>query len=152
MGRRIPFARRFGIPVLTRTHARSCPARNLADADEERLVNLRSIHSAASRSMTCWCRRLRCRSDAARAGPVRVSDGASRLGVLTTPVARRRTSNRICPGCDALVLDVQLRFQYACERPYPAALKTRIASRLGHLDNRTRGRYSRRSIAAGSST
>jgi phosphoribosyl 1,2-cyclic phosphodiesterase len=64
-----------------------------------------------------------------------VTDGAVRLGVLTdigmpTPAVERALS-----GCDALVLECNHDAGMLSEGPYPAALKSRIAGRFGHLDN-----------------
>jgi phosphoribosyl 1,2-cyclic phosphodiesterase len=64
-----------------------------------------------------------------------VTDGATRLGVLTdlgmsTPVVERALS-----GCDALVLECNHDATMLAEGPYAAPLKARIAGRFGHLDN-----------------
>ncbi len=42
-------------------------------------------------------------------------------------------------GCDALVLECNHDLGLLASGPYPSALKARIASRLGHLDNQTSG-------------
>jgi phosphoribosyl 1,2-cyclic phosphodiesterase len=64
-----------------------------------------------------------------------VTDGATRLGVLTdlgmsTPVVERALS-----GCDALVLECNHDATMLAEGPYAAPLKARIGGRFGHLDN-----------------
>ena len=64
-----------------------------------------------------------------------VTDGATRLGVLTdlgmsTPVVEQALS-----GCDALVLETNHDATMLAEGPYAPPLKARIAGRFGHLDN-----------------
>jgi len=66
-------------------------------------------------------------------------DGRHRLGVLTdvgipTPHIRSMLS-----GCTALVLECNYDAKLLAEGPYPAALKTRIGSRWGHLRNEDAG-------------
>jgi phosphoribosyl 1,2-cyclic phosphodiesterase len=65
-----------------------------------------------------------------------LGDGARRLGVLTdagTPTAHMVD---MLSGCDALVLECNHDPEMLERGPYPPQLKRRIASRLGHLDNR----------------
>src|SRR5256885_9937255 len=66
-----------------------------------------------------------------------LSDGASRLGVLTDTGCSTAHIESSLSGCDALVLECNYDSDILASGPYPAALKARIASRLGHLDNRT---------------
>jgi phosphoribosyl 1,2-cyclic phosphodiesterase len=68
-----------------------------------------------------------------------VCDGASRLGVLTDTGCATAHIESNLSGCDALVLECNYDSSMLTSGPYPAALKARVASRLGHLDNRTSG-------------
>ena len=64
-----------------------------------------------------------------------VTDGAVRLGVLTDIGMSTPAVERALSGCDALVLECNHDASMLSEGPYPAALKSRIAGRFGHLDN-----------------
>ena len=64
---------------------------------------------------------------------------ASRLGVLTDTGCSTAHIESNLSGCDALVLECNYDSDMLASGPYPPALKARIASRLGHLDNRTSG-------------
>jgi len=64
-----------------------------------------------------------------------LDDGASRLGVLTD--AGHVTSHMVemLDACDALVLECNHDLAMLAQGSYPMALKQRIGSRWGHLDN-----------------
>jgi phosphoribosyl 1,2-cyclic phosphodiesterase len=62
-------------------------------------------------------------------------DGASRLGVLTDAGHVTAHMQRCLSGCDALVLECNQDAEMLRTGAYPQRLKTRIAGRLGHLDN-----------------
>ncbi|MGB5082763.1 MAG: MBL fold metallo-hydrolase [Burkholderiales bacterium] len=64
-----------------------------------------------------------------------LSDGARRLGVLTDTGRSTDCIESNLSGCDALVLECNYDSTMLARGPYPQALKARIASRLGHLDN-----------------
>jgi phosphoribosyl 1,2-cyclic phosphodiesterase len=68
-----------------------------------------------------------------------LSDGARRLGVLTDAGCSTAHIAANLSGCEALVLECNYDPDMLEGGPYPPSLKTRIASRLGHLDNRTSG-------------
>jgi phosphoribosyl 1,2-cyclic phosphodiesterase len=68
-----------------------------------------------------------------------ISDGARRLGVLTDAGCATAHIEESLSGCDALVLECNYDPGMLDDGPYPPSLKARIASRLGHLDNRTSG-------------
>jgi phosphoribosyl 1,2-cyclic phosphodiesterase len=68
-----------------------------------------------------------------------ISDGARRLGVLTDAGCATAHIEANLSGCDALVLECNYEPGLLAGGPYPPSLKARIASRLGHLDNRTSG-------------
>jgi phosphoribosyl 1,2-cyclic phosphodiesterase len=65
-----------------------------------------------------------------------VSDGASRLGVLTDIGASTAHVEQVLSGLDALVLECNYDLDMLWAGPYPKWLKSRIAGPLGHLDNR----------------
>lgn len=68
-----------------------------------------------------------------------LSDGASRLGVLTDTGCSTAHIAVNLSGCDALVLECNYDADLLDGGAYPPSLKARIAGRLGHLDNRTSG-------------
>jgi phosphoribosyl 1,2-cyclic phosphodiesterase len=63
------------------------------------------------------------------------SDGARRLGVLTDSGCSTAHIQSVLSGCDGLVLETNHDLAMLMSGAYPYALKSRIASRLGHLDN-----------------
>ena len=64
-------------------------------------------------------------------------DGASRVGVLTDAGSSTPHIEAILSGLDALVLECNHDLDLLMSGGYPPSLKRRIASRFGHLDNRT---------------
>ncbi len=65
------------------------------------------------------------------------SDGAHRVGVLTDTGTSTSHIEAMLSGCDALVLECNHDLDMLMQGDYPPALKTRIAGRYGHLDNRS---------------
>lgn len=65
------------------------------------------------------------------------SNGATRLGVVTDVGCSTPHVERVLSGCDALVLETNHDLEMLRTGSYPARLKARIASRMGHLDNGT---------------
>jgi phosphoribosyl 1,2-cyclic phosphodiesterase len=63
------------------------------------------------------------------------SDGRWRLGVLTDLGVSTAHVEASLSGCDALVLECNHDAGMLANGDYPYALKQRIASRFGHLDN-----------------
>lgn len=63
------------------------------------------------------------------------SDGSGRLGVLTDVGECTAHIVRMLSGCEALVLECNHDENMLMGGAYPAALKRRIAGRLGHLAN-----------------
>jgi phosphoribosyl 1,2-cyclic phosphodiesterase len=63
------------------------------------------------------------------------SDGTRRLGVLTDAGCSTAHIKDVLSGCDALVIEANHDLEMLKNGSYPAALKARIAGRLGHLDN-----------------
>jgi len=64
-----------------------------------------------------------------------LSDGASRLGVLTDIGASTAHVEERLSGCDALVLECNYDRDMLWNGAYPKWLKERIGGPLGHLDN-----------------
>ena len=65
------------------------------------------------------------------------SDGARRLGVLTDSGSSTSHIEAMLSGCDALVLECNHDRDMLMNGDYPPALKARVGSRLGHLDNQS---------------
>jgi phosphoribosyl 1,2-cyclic phosphodiesterase len=63
------------------------------------------------------------------------SDGNSRLGVLTDTGTSTPHIEQMLSACHALVLECNHDLQMLANGPYSRALKQRVGSRLGHLDN-----------------
>jgi phosphoribosyl 1,2-cyclic phosphodiesterase len=64
-----------------------------------------------------------------------ISDGAARLGILTDVGTPTRHVAAMLSGCDGLILECNHDPGMLREGPYPASLKSRIASAFGHLAN-----------------
>ncbi|MHB9117940.1 MAG: MBL fold metallo-hydrolase [Burkholderiales bacterium] len=62
-------------------------------------------------------------------------DGAHRLGVLTDAGCATPHMTTMLSGCHGLVLECNHDSEMLRNGSYPAALKRRVASRLGHLSN-----------------
>lgn len=63
------------------------------------------------------------------------TDGKHKLGVLTDAGSTTAYIEQVLSGCDALVLECNHDTQMLENGPYVWALKRRVGSRLGHLDN-----------------
>jgi len=66
-----------------------------------------------------------------------IGDGARRMGILTDLGMSTLFVEASLSGCDALVLECNHDLEMLENGSYPRALKDRIASKLGHLDNVT---------------
>ena len=64
-----------------------------------------------------------------------LSNGASRLGVLTDVGTSTPHISSVLSGCDALVLECNHDVQMLAESRYPQSLKARIGGNHGHLNN-----------------
>ena len=73
--------------------------------------------------------------DAREPAQVVLTDGASRLGVLTDTGSSTRHVEAMLSGCDALVLECNHDPALLAGGPYPGWLKTRIGGPFGHLAN-----------------
>lgn len=75
--------------------------------------------------------------DAAEPLQLRVSDGASTLGILTDAGSITAHLLANLQGCDALLLECNHDRALLAESRYPASLKARIGGAYGHLANDT---------------
>ena len=132
-----PLASRFGIPVWL-THGTFAALRETGADAGECPFNLIDSHAGFSIG-DVLVQPFTVPHDAREPVQYVLSDGASRLGVLTDTGCSTAHIESNLSGCDALVLECNYDFHMLASGSYPAALKTRIASRLGHLDNRTSG-------------
>ena len=132
-----PFARRFGIPVWL-TYGTLLALREAGASDEQCSLNL--IDSTRAFSVgDLLVQPFTVPHDAREPVQYVLSDGARRLGVLTDTGCSTVHIESNLSGCDALVLECNYDPAMLEGGPYPPSLKARIASRLGHLDNRTSG-------------
>jgi phosphoribosyl 1,2-cyclic phosphodiesterase len=65
------------------------------------------------------------------------SDGQFKLGVLTDAGSSTAHIEQVLSACDALVLECNHDLTMLENGPYAWALKKRVGSRLGHLDNQS---------------
>lgn len=133
-----PLALRFGIPVWL-THGTLAALRETAGgADAECALEL--IDSQGSFSVDdLLVQPFTVPHDAREPVQYVVTDGAARLGVLTDTGCSTAHIVSSLSGCNALVLECNYDLDMLASGPYPPVLKARVASRLGHLDNRTSG-------------
>jgi len=66
-----------------------------------------------------------------------VSNGANKIGVLTDTGCSTPHIEESLKDCDALILECNHDLEMLKNGPYPATLKNRVSSRIGHLDNGT---------------
>lgn len=64
------------------------------------------------------------------------SDGARRLGILTDTGSYTPLIVQMLQRLDALMLECNYDAQMLADGPYPPSLKSRVAGRYGHFDNR----------------
>jgi phosphoribosyl 1,2-cyclic phosphodiesterase len=131
----LPFARRHAIPVWM-TYGTLAALRDVGASVEDcsvRLVDSQLAFSIADLRVQPFT----VPHDAREPVQYVLSDGTSRLGVLTDAGCTTAHIEASLSGCDALVLECNYDPDMLEGGPYPPSLKARIASRLGHLDNRT---------------
>jgi phosphoribosyl 1,2-cyclic phosphodiesterase len=132
-----PLARRYGIPVWM-TYGTLAALRDGGASVEGcpiHLVDSQSAFSVGDLLMQPFT----VPHDAREPIQYVLSDGASRLGVLTDTGCSTVHIAASLSGCDALVLECNYDLDLLEGGPYPPSLKARIAGRLGHLDNRASG-------------
>jgi phosphoribosyl 1,2-cyclic phosphodiesterase len=130
-----PLARRFGIPVWM-TYGTFAALRDAGAGGEDCPIRLVDSHNAFSVG-DVLVQPFTVPHDAREPVQYVLSDGASRLGVLTDTGCATAHIAANLSGCQALVLECNYDPDMLEGGPYPPSLKGRIASRLGHLDNRT---------------
>lgn len=132
-----PLARRYGIPVWM-TYGTLAALRDGGAGVEDcpiRLVDSQRAFSVGDLLVQPFT----VPHDAREPVQYVLSDGASRLGVLTDAGCATAHIEASLSGCDALVLECNYDPDLLEGGSYPPSLKARIAGRLGHLDNRTSG-------------
>ena len=129
-----PLARRLGVPVWL-THGTLAALREagggVADECSFELIDSQRAFSVGDLMVQPFT----VPHDAREPVQFVLSDGARRLGVLTDTGRSTNCIESHLSGCDALVLECNYDSTMLARGPYPQALKARIASRLGHLDN-----------------
>jgi phosphoribosyl 1,2-cyclic phosphodiesterase len=132
-----PLARRHGIPVWM-TYGTFAALRDAGANGDDcpiRLVDSRHAFSVGDLLVQPFT----VPHDAREPVQYVLSDGATRLGVLTDTGCATAHIHANLSGCEALVLECNYDPGMLEGGSYPPSLKARIASRMGHLDNRTSG-------------
>jgi phosphoribosyl 1,2-cyclic phosphodiesterase len=129
-----PLARRYGLTVWL-THGTLAAARD-SDRDIDRGVSCTVIDGNSAFSIgDAHVQPFTVPHDAREPVQFVLSDGQSRLGVLTDTGSSTSHIESMLNGCDALVLEANHDLDMLRNGAYPAWLKARVAGRLGHLDN-----------------
>jgi phosphoribosyl 1,2-cyclic phosphodiesterase len=124
----LPFARRHAVAVwMTHGTARAVPGA----APEVRVFDSHSPFAIDALEV----RPFPVPHDAREPAQLVLTDGASRLGVLTDTGSPTRHVAAMLSGCDALVLECNHDPGMLAAGPYPGWLKTRIGGPFGHLAN-----------------
>lgn len=130
VGSALTLARRWSLPLYA-----SWGTARAVSADEEAL-DLRVLSSDAAVMIgELAVRPYTVPHDAREPLQFVLSDGASRLGVLTDAGEATAHIGAALAGCDALVLECNHDRRMLAQGRYPAALKARIGGSLGHLNN-----------------
>lgn len=124
----LPFARRHGVPVwMTHGTARAVPGAASAacrfDSHSPFAIGALEV------------RPFPVPHDAREPAQLVLTDGASRLGILTDIGTPTRHVHAMLSGCEALVLECNHDPAMLAAGPYPGWLKARIGGPFGHLAN-----------------
>lgn len=129
-----PLARRYGLTVWL-THGTLVAMRD-SDRDADRGVSCTVIDGNSAFSIgDAHVQPFTVPHDAREPVQFVLSNGASRLGVITDTGSSTPHIESMLNGCDALVLEANHDLDMLRNGDYPAWLKSRVAGRLGHLDN-----------------
>ena len=124
----LPFARRHGVRVwMTHGTARAVPGA----AGEAGVFDSHAPFAIDDLEV----RPFPVPHDAREPAQLVLTDGVSRLGVLTDTGRSTRHIEAMLSGCDALVLECNHDPAMLAGGPYPDWLKTRICGPFGHLAN-----------------
>ena len=124
----LPFARRHGVQIwMTHGTARAVPGAQ----PDARVFDSHSPFAIDGLEV----RPFPVPHDAREPAQLVLTDGASRLGVLTDIGSSTRHVEAMLSGCDALVLECNHDPALLASGPYPGWLKTRIGGAFGHLAN-----------------
>ena len=132
-GQAYPFAAQHGLPVwLTYgTRAALMEEGKRPDGVETRTIEGRSAFAVGDIQVQPYT----VPHDAREPVQYVLSDGASRLGVLTDIGASTAHVETMLSGCDALVLECNYDVDMMWAGDYPKWLKERITGPFGHLSN-----------------
>ncbi len=140
VGGAFTFAAKHGLPVwITHGTWRATVESGKADAGGEVQVNIIDGRTAFSVG-DIHVQPFTVPHDAREPVQFVVSDGASRLGVLTDIGAPTAHVASVLSGCDALVLECNHDLDLLGRSGYPKWLRDRISGPFGHLDNGQSGR------------
>lgn len=123
-------ARRFGWAVLL-THGTLAASRGDDPHEQITIIDSHEPHSIGDISLQPFP----VPHDAREPVQFVLTDGARRLGVLTDAGHVTTHMLAMLDGCDALVLECNHDSRMLAQGSYPPALKQRIGSPWGHLDN-----------------
>jgi phosphoribosyl 1,2-cyclic phosphodiesterase len=124
----LPFARRHGVQVwMTHGTARAVPGAQ----PEARVFDSHSPFAIDGLEVYPFP----VPHDAREPAQFVLTDGESRLGVLTDIGATTRHVEAMLSGCDALVLECNHDPAMLASGPYPGWLKSRVGGAFGHLAN-----------------
>jgi phosphoribosyl 1,2-cyclic phosphodiesterase len=133
-----PLARCFGVPVWLTHGTLSALRETNPDKDQGCVLNL--VESSRGFEIgDLSVQPFTVPHDAREPVQYVLGDGARRLGVLTDTGCSTRYIESNLSGCNALVVECNHDLDMLMAGPYPPALKARISSRLGHLDNEASG-------------
>ena len=133
-----PLARSFGVPVWLTHGTLSALRETNPDVDQGCVLNL--VESSRPFEVgDLSVHPFTVPHDAREPVQYVLCGGARRLGVVTDTGCSTRHIESTLSGCNALVLECNHDLDMLMSGPYPPALKARISSRLGHLDNQASG-------------
>ena len=125
--------KRYGIPVHTVTGCTSCISSSCPERGDC-IIEHEPVYSVEIGDLSVSSFRTSHDSACAVGYKIVTEDGRS-FGVATdTGIITKGTGNALT-GCEAVVLECNHDPDMLREGPYPYYLKTRIASRFGHLSN-----------------
>ena len=132
-GQAYPFAAQHGIPVWLTYGTRAALAEEgkRPDGVDTRTIESRSVFAVGDIQVHPYT----VPHDAREPVQYVLSDGASRLGVLTDIGAPTAHVEAMLSGCDALVLECNYDVDMMWAGDYPKWLKERITGPFGHLAN-----------------
>lgn len=135
VGGAFKFANKYKIPVWL-THGTLCMAERYFPAQMDFTLNTIDSHEPLSIG-DIHVQPFPVPHDAREPIQFTFSNGDKKLGVLTDTGTSTAHIEKMLSGCDALVLECNHDLEMLMNGPYARALKQRVNSRLGHLDNQS---------------